>query len=73
MGNNIKEGEVLICIKDYTPFRKPCFLVGDLGQAVNCRGISVAVRSERICRTITFATKSGYDFPLIEEYFKIKE
>lgn len=81
MENNVEEkvegkvekGSKVVCIKDYSPYLRVCFLDKDESTVVDCRGVSIAVKSNRTGRVITFATKKGYDFPLFAEYFKLKD
>ena len=69
----IEKGSRVVCIKDYSPYLRVCFLKDDESSVVDSRGVSVAVKSDRTGRVITFATKKGYEFPLFADYFKLKD
>jgi formylmethanofuran dehydrogenase subunit D len=72
MNNNseIKQGWELVCHKDYSPYLRVCFVVGDKVQIGRVRGYSVEVKSERLGKVVTFATKEGCNFPLLSDYFE---
>jgi hypothetical protein len=69
----VEKGSRVVCVKDYSPYLRVCFLKDDESSVVDSRGVSVAVKSDRTGRVITFATKNGYEFPLFADYFKLKD
>ena len=69
----VERGSRVVCIKDYSPYLRVCFLKDDESSVVDSRGVSVAVKSDRTGRVITFASKNGYEFPLCADYFKLKD